>query len=143
MKKIVMIVLTVALCAAMLVSCAAPAAAPSASASASASVAANESAAPSAAAAGDYMAWTKADWDAATDDQKLEASYVLIGELSGALFEGIDMKTLIEQAKTDEKAKAQMDESAKQMFQSVDGFFEEKPEMTLQDMINMINQSMG
>ncbi len=68
---------------------------------------------------------------------------MVIGEMSDTMFGGVDMKALIEKARTDEKAKAEMDTAATKMFESIDGFFAEEPDKTLKDMIDMMNELLG
>ncbi len=138
MKKIGMIVLTVALCAAMLVSCAAPAAAPSETPSASAS-AETPADAQTSSGATDYMAWTKTEWDAASDADKEAASIAVLAKSGEALL-GADVSAEIEKAKTDEKVKAEMDQAAAQVRKSIDSFFEQMPTANIGQLVDAMEE---
>lgn len=145
MKKITLIIVTVALCAVLFAACT-PAAAPSDSApteSAQASdsaeptesAQASDSAEPTEAAAGntDYMSWTGADWDAAAEEEKFAAAEATLLAVGDAMMD--NYAELVEQAKTNDQVKEQIDKQIKTLQSSIASFFKSSPDSKLSDLV--------
>lgn len=142
MKKIILIIVTVALCAAMLAGCSTPAAIPSESAAASASepVEATEPAAGQPAAADtDYMSWTGAEWNAATDAEQFAATEAVLLAIGDSIMDNYTQ--LVEEAKTNEAVKEQIDAQVKSLQGTIDTFFENSPEATLSQLVEASKQA--
>lgn len=146
MKKITLIIVTVALCAVLFAACGAPAAAPSDSAPAESAQAsdsaeptesaqASDSAQPTEAAAGntDYMSWTGADWDAAAEEEKFAAAEATLLAVGDAMMD--NYAELVEQAKTNDQVKEQIDKQVKTLQSSIASFFKSSPDSKLSDLV--------
>lgn len=150
MKKIVLAVAAVVLCMAFAVGCAAPAAAPSESASAAApseSAPASEAASAeasgeaSAAANTDYMSWTAAEWEAASDAEKTAASEALLMDVGDVLMEGF--AAMVEQAKTDDSVKEQIDSQVESLKTQIETFLASSSSFTIGDLAQASKQAVG
>ena len=136
MKKQTLIIVTAVLCAAMLAGCATPAAETSASVVPSESAEASE---PAAAANTDYMSWTGAEWDAANSDEQFAAAEAVLLKVGDAMMSNYG--ELVEQAKSDETVKAQIDEQVESLKSSIATFFKSSPEATLSDLVAASTQA--
>ncbi|MEA5002150.1 MAG: hypothetical protein VB081_01420 [Christensenella sp.] len=141
MKKLTLVIVTVVLCAAMLMGCAAPATEATDSAAPSESAAASESAegTESAVANADYMSWTGADWNAATNEEQFAATEAVLLEIGDAMMDNYTQ--LVEQAKTNDKVKAQIDTQIEALQGTIGTFFESSPEATLKELVDASKQA--
>lgn len=148
MKKVLSVVMAVVLCVAFLTACAKPAAevseAPSATVEATESAATTESAEVStepAEANGEFMSWSAEEWNAASEDQKLEAAEALLVEV-GDVMMGEDFAKILEEAKTNEAAGTQIKTLLKtQIIPSIDQFFESLPTGNLQMFVDAMKSA--
>lgn len=142
MKKITLIIVTVVLCAAMIAGCSAPAAVPSESAAESASqpVETTEPTADQSAATDtDYMSWTGAEWNAATGAEQFAATEAVLLAIGDSIMDNYTQ--LVEEAKTNEAVKEQIDAQVKSLQGTIDTFFENSPEATLSQLVEASKQA--
>ncbi|MBC5648568.1 hypothetical protein [Christensenella tenuis] len=141
MKKIVLVVAAVVLCMAFAVGCAAPAAAPSESAPASEAASAEASGEASAAANTDYMSWTATEWEAASDAEKTAASEALLLDIGDYLMDGF--AAMVEQAKTDDSVKEQIDSQVESLKTQIETFLASSSSFTIGDLAQASKQAVG
>ena len=130
MKKFVLLVTAVALCMTLLVACGSPQAEPSETPSASA-----------APASGDYLSWTNAEWEAASDSEKAAAAEAVLLAVGDAMVDG--SADLVELAKTDENAKKQIDEQIEQLKSSIGVFLSSSPDATIQGLVDASKEALN
>lgn len=93
------------------------------------------------AASSDYSSWTKAEWDAATDEQKLEVAEKVVIEIGEQTMEGYAQ--IHELAKSDPEQAAQIESSLEDMAASIDMYFEAFPDSTIGAMVDASLNMLG
>lgn len=89
----------------------------------------------------DYSSWTKAQWDAATDEQKLEVAEKVVIEIGEQTVEGYAQ--IHELAKSDPEQAAQIESSLENMVTSIDAYFETLPDSTIGAMVDASLKMLG
>ena len=143
MKKIVLVMVAVVLCVAFAAGCTAQTATPSESAQATESAEATESASVEAsaeapAANADYASWTSEEWAAASDGDLTAAAEALLLDIGDFLMDGYS--DLVEQAKTNDSVKEQIDSQIESLKSQIKTFLDSTPGATIGDLAEASKQ---
>ena len=79
------------------------------------------------------MSWTGADWDAAAEEEKFAAAEATLLAVGDAMMD--NYAELVEQAKTNDQVKEQIDKQIKTLQSSIASFFKSSPESKLSDLV--------
>lgn len=84
-------------------------------------------------AAQNYFSWTKADWDSADDAQKTDAAKAVVQNLEQSLLAAYGGESSASASTSDGEL---LNETAEQMVEDIDAYFQENSDRTLQDLVD-------